>query len=145
MFVYFRFRLLAIDHGLLSFIDTRHGDWPLILITNPKHALYTIPNKEPSYAIGSSTHIRYLIGYSFILSYKYKITFSRIIAFSVSKIVNVSIKLDEMNWELCEHVKGPLYVAKWNSNLFSDGIHKIQVSYSFCIVINFIFIFQEFF
>lgn len=102
------FRLLAIDHGLLSFIDTKHGDWPLILITNPKHALYTIPNKEPSYAIRSSTHIR-------------------IIAFSISTIVNVSIKLDEMNWELCEHVKGPLYVAYWNPSLFSDGIHTIQV------------------
>lgn len=53
-----RFRLLAIDHGLLSFVDLKHGQWPAILITNPKHALYHINGREPRQLIATSTHIR---------------------------------------------------------------------------------------
>jgi hypothetical protein len=49
---------MAIDHGLFSFIDVPHGEWPVILITNPKHALYAMPSKEPLGRIINSTHIR---------------------------------------------------------------------------------------
>lgn len=41
-----RYRLAAIDHGLFSFADLNHNSWPIILITNPKHALFNIPGKE---------------------------------------------------------------------------------------------------
>ena len=30
-----RYRLLAVDHGLLSFVDIRHSSWPAVLVTNP--------------------------------------------------------------------------------------------------------------
>lgn len=41
-----KFRVAAIDHGLLSFVDTQHGSWPIVLITNPKHALFHIPHRH---------------------------------------------------------------------------------------------------
>lgn len=41
-----KFRVAAIDHGLLSFVDVEHGVWPIILITNPKHSLYHIPHRQ---------------------------------------------------------------------------------------------------
>ena len=40
-------RLLAIDNGLLSFSDQRHGqEWPLVLVTNPKDAAMAAPGAE---------------------------------------------------------------------------------------------------
>jgi len=41
-----RFRLLAFDQGSFSFIDIRHGQWPIILVTNPKIPWLTIRNME---------------------------------------------------------------------------------------------------
>lgn len=32
-------------------------------------------------------------------------------------------------WTMCDHVEGPLYVAEWNPNDFSSGLHDIHVSY----------------
>lgn len=40
------YRVAAIDHGVFSFVDVRHNTWPVILITNPKHALYHIPHRD---------------------------------------------------------------------------------------------------
>lgn len=37
-----RFRLLAFDQGSFTFIDIRHGQWPIILITNPKIPWLTV-------------------------------------------------------------------------------------------------------
>lgn len=54
----YRYRLLAIDHGIFSFTDIQHRDWPVVLITNPKHALFVIPGKENLNVIRQSTHIR---------------------------------------------------------------------------------------
>lgn len=41
-----KYRVAAIDHGLLSFVDVNHGFWPIVLITNPKHALFQIPHRN---------------------------------------------------------------------------------------------------
>lgn len=41
-----RYRVAAIDHGLFSFVDVNHGTWPIVLITNPKHALFQIPHRN---------------------------------------------------------------------------------------------------
>lgn len=40
------YRLAAIDHGMFSFVDVQHGQWPVVLVTNPKNALYHLPDKE---------------------------------------------------------------------------------------------------
>lgn len=41
-----RYRVAAIDHGVFSFVDVLHGQWPVILITNPKHSLFQIPHRR---------------------------------------------------------------------------------------------------
>lgn len=40
------YRIAAIDHGLLSFVDTKFGAWPIILVTNPKNSLFQIPQRN---------------------------------------------------------------------------------------------------
>lgn len=54
----FRYRVLAFDHDLLSFMDLKFQQWPAVLITNPKEAQYLHPGVEPLGRIQSSTHIR---------------------------------------------------------------------------------------
>ncbi|KAK5643324.1 hypothetical protein RI129_007169 [Pyrocoelia pectoralis] len=102
------YRLLAVDHGLLSFIDVKHRDWPVILITNPKHALFLIPYKHDLDVIRQSTHIRLLV-------------------FSQVLIEFVKIQIDSQTWTFCQHIDGPLYVAPWDPNAYSTGLHKIKV------------------
>lgn len=40
------YRVAAIDHGIFTFVDVKHNKWPVILITNPKDALFHIPHRE---------------------------------------------------------------------------------------------------
>ncbi|XP_026463910.1 transmembrane protein 62-like isoform X2 [Ctenocephalides felis] len=103
-------RLMAIDHGLFSFIDAPHGRWPLILITNPKHALYAMPKREAAASEQSalSTHIRLL-------------------AFSIGKITHVKVRINEQPWTKAKNVKGPLFVSKWNAENYKKGLHHIHV------------------
>lgn len=103
-----RFRLMAIDHGLLSFIDITHRDWPVVLVTNPKHSQFRIPGKENLDVIRNSTHIR-------------------VIVFSLTYIDKVQVAIDSANWIKCHHVHGPLYVTQWSPDEYSTGLHYIHV------------------
>ncbi|KAJ9593699.1 hypothetical protein L9F63_014747 [Diploptera punctata] len=102
------YRLIAVDHGMLSFIDVLHRDWPVVLVTNPKHALYVMPNREPLEKMLLSTHVR-------------------ILGFSQSPIESVSVKLDDGVWQKCNHIRGPLYVLPWQPELYGSGVHEIHV------------------
>ncbi|KAG5323692.1 TMM62 protein, partial [Pseudoatta argentina] len=102
------YRLAAIDHGQFSFIDIKHNDWPVILITNPKNVLFMMPQKENLESIIKSTHVR-------------------ILAFSTVPLKTVEIQLDNDVWQKCGHVNGPLYVLPWNSTRYKQGIHQITV------------------
>ncbi|XP_066592487.1 transmembrane protein 62-like isoform X2 [Prorops nasuta] len=102
------YRLAVIDHGQFSFIDIKHQDWPIALITNPKHALYMMPQRENIQSIIKSTHIR-------------------VLAFSTKQIKSVKAQLNNNGWIECKHIKGPLYVVPWNSSLYLTGIHTISV------------------
>ncbi|XP_018367573.1 PREDICTED: transmembrane protein 62-like [Trachymyrmex cornetzi] len=102
------YRLAAIDHGQFSFIDIKHNDWPVILITNPKNVLFMMPQKENLESIIKSTHVR-------------------ILAFSTVPLKTVEIQLDNDIWQKCSHVNGPLYILPWNSTKYKEGIHQITV------------------
>lgn len=103
------FRLAAIDHGHFTFVDQKHNAWPLVLVTNPKHAKYAIPGREPLQLIPDSTCIR-------------------ILAFSDVEIKSVKISFDKESWMTCRKAKGPLYVCSWLPNLFKTGLHYLHVS-----------------
>lgn len=57
------FRLAAIDHGMLSFVDRRYESplWPLILVTMPKSSTVLTPSHEPLDRMLHSSHIRALV------------------------------------------------------------------------------------
>ncbi|XP_042875483.1 transmembrane protein 62-like [Penaeus japonicus] len=103
------FRVAAIDHGLFSFTDVTHGTWPIILVTNPKHALFAMPLHEPLHLLRESSHIRVLI-------------------WSPAPVVEARVRLDEsQSWLVLSHVEGPLYVTKWNADRYADGLHTLVV------------------
>lgn len=101
------YRVGIIDHGQFSFSDNHHNNWPVAVITNPKHALYTMPQRENIRSIIESTHIR-------------------VLAFSTVPIKSVSVKLDEEKWIQGIHVEGPLYTVRWNASKYSKGIHNVR-------------------
>lgn len=51
----------------------------------------------------------------------------RVLAFSLSRIQEVRIRIDNENWKDCQHAGGPLYVAPWNPDNYEIGMHNIYV------------------
>ncbi|MBN3311900.1 TMM62 protein, partial [Atractosteus spatula] len=103
-----RYRVLALDHDILSFSDLRFEEWPVVLITNPKAALYANPDAEPLGRIRHSTHIR-------------------ILAFSEAPITAVYVSIDQKPLGEARPGKGPLYVLAWDPKSYSKGLHSIRV------------------
>ncbi|XP_043478345.1 transmembrane protein 62-like [Leptopilina heterotoma] len=102
------YRLGAVDHGQFSFVDVNHREWPVALITNPKHAMFAMPQKENLQSIVQSSHIR-------------------VLAFSLAPITKVEVKVNNDLWLQCRNVKGPLFVTRWNTSNYLIGVHNIQV------------------
>ncbi|XP_072283745.1 transmembrane protein 62 [Pyxicephalus adspersus] len=103
-----RYRIFAFDHDLFSFIDLQYDEWPAILITNPKSALYSNPAVEPLKRIQHSTHIRVLV-------------------FSLDPINSVKVFIDGQELGEAEHSSGPLYVLEWSPETYINGLHEIKV------------------
>uniref|UniRef100_A0A182QW63 Calcineurin-like phosphoesterase domain-containing protein n=1 Tax=Anopheles farauti TaxID=69004 RepID=A0A182QW63_9DIPT len=103
-----RYRLAAFDHGLFSFVDVHHNQWPVVLVTNPKDALFVIPGKEDLDSIMDSTHIRLLV-------------------FSPAKIAECQVKIDDHNWQDCKQTSRQLFVVPWEPSRYKRGFHKLLV------------------
>ncbi|XP_035672009.1 transmembrane protein 62-like isoform X7 [Branchiostoma floridae] len=106
-----RYRLLAADHDMLSFVDVKLGEWPVVLVTNPKHAMFATPSHEPLGRIRHSTHIR-------------------VLAFSPDPIEKVVVWLDGVRFCEASHVEGPLFTCPWNPADYGTGLHTIAVDVS---------------
>ncbi|XP_021259116.1 transmembrane protein 62 isoform X5 [Numida meleagris] len=104
-----RYRILAFDHDLFSFIDLTFEEWPAVLITNPKSFLYSSSFHEPLVKILYSTHIR-------------------ILAFSPAAITSVKVDIDGVHLGNAHQASGPLYVLKWSPQNYSEGTHQIDVT-----------------
>lgn len=52
---------------------------------------------------------------------------SRILAFSLSQIEFVKVRVNGKKWIECDHMDGPLYVLKWNPKKYLYGLHTIDV------------------
>ncbi|XP_021097400.1 transmembrane protein 62 isoform X5 [Heterocephalus glaber] len=103
-----RYRIFAFDHDLFSFADLTFGKWPVVLITNPKSLLYSCAKHEPLERLLYSTHIR-------------------VLAFSLSPVTSVTIKIDEVNLGQAVHLSGPIFILKWKPRNYSNGTHNIEV------------------
>ena len=53
-----RYRIVAVDHDIFSFVDAQFGALPVILITNPKDARFQASGREAFERTANSTHIR---------------------------------------------------------------------------------------
>ncbi|XP_045395709.1 transmembrane protein 62 isoform X1 [Lemur catta] len=103
-----RYRIFAFDHDLFSFADLTFGKWPVVLITNPKSLLYSCAKREPLERLFHSTHIR-------------------VLAFSLSSITSVTVKIDGVHLGQAIHLSGPIFILKWNPRNYSNGTHNIEV------------------
>ncbi|XP_059505340.1 transmembrane protein 62 [Stegostoma tigrinum] len=103
-----KYRLLAFDHDLFSFVDLNLNKWPAVLITNPKSALYSSPGHEPLGKIKHSTHIRVLV-------------------FSPSQITSVLISIDGVTVGSAVHIDGPFFSIAWRPEDYREGMHYIEV------------------
>ncbi|KAK3783446.1 hypothetical protein RRG08_033703 [Elysia crispata] len=105
------FRIIAFDNDVVSFKDVKLGQWPIILITNPKDNQFLSPKIEPVEMIYFSTHIRILV-------------------FSHLKIRHVNVYIEKKfvgNAKQAE-LNSPLFVLDWNPKDFSKGTYKIHVN-----------------
>ncbi|XP_047622516.1 transmembrane protein 62 isoform X2 [Phacochoerus africanus] len=103
-----RYRIFAFDHDLFSFADLIFGEWPVILITNPKSLLYSSAKHEPLERLLYSTHIR-------------------VLAFSLSSITSVTVKIDGVHLGQASHLSGPIFILKWNPRNYGNKTHNIEV------------------
>ncbi|CAH8480334.1 unnamed protein product [Schistosoma turkestanicum] len=120
------YRIVAVDNDLVSFVDVTksspngsNGEWPIVLITNPKNANFVLQKKEPFHRIEFSTHIRILV-------------------WSLSPILRVSVSIDGIHQGFAQPANSlesgsstPLYVLPWNtSHWLSDpySFHVIEVT-----------------
>ncbi|XP_070358908.1 transmembrane protein 62 isoform X7 [Equus asinus] len=92
-----------------SFADLIFGEWPVVLITNPKSLLYSCANHEPLERLLHSTHIR-------------------VLAFSLSSITSVTVKIDGVHLGQAIHLSGPIFILKWNPRNYSNKTHNIEVT-----------------
>jgi len=103
------YRIFAFDHDLFSFADLVFGEWPVVLITNPKSLLYSCARHEPLERLLHSTHIR-------------------VLAFSLSSITSVTVKIDGVHLGQAIHLSGPIFILKWNPRNYSNRTHNIEVT-----------------
>ncbi|KAJ6243077.1 transmembrane protein [Anaeramoeba flamelloides] len=129
------YRIVAIDNDIVNFIETDLDEWPKLLPTNPKNALF-ISKHEPLERISQSTHIRVLI-------YQNP---------SKSRVVSVQVKIDgkEIGYmrRRIREPTYPLWVMPWNPHdyegedlhdikfklIFEDGVKPKTKQYKFSVV-----------
>ncbi|KAJ6234351.1 helicase related [Anaeramoeba flamelloides] len=131
------FRILAIDNGLVSFIDLdKDDDWPYILITNPKDAKY-LTSTEPLELITNSEYIRVLVfnhNYSSSSfsssSSKFKKNPNVKSSWEDLDIDQVSVWIDDelIDASMDRTGSSPLFTTKWDPSKYkSENLHKIKV------------------
>ncbi|XP_026939882.1 transmembrane protein 62 isoform X6 [Sagmatias obliquidens] len=116
-----RYRIFAFDHDLFSFADLIFGEWPVVLITNPKSFLYSSAKHEPLERLLHSTHIS---GCAIAHSHQ---QCTRVLVFSLSSITSVAVKIDGVHLGQASHLSGPIFILKWNPRNYSNRTHNIEV------------------
>jgi len=103
------FRVLAVDHGAMSFTDVRFGSWPIVLPTYPKNMEFMMPEKEKY-----EDYIRNSI---------------RVLVFSDVNVSRVTFAVDDEDpVEASQANNGPLYEMAWDASKHATGQHKLIVT-----------------
>ena len=101
-------RLAAIDNGLLSFTDLRHGDWPAVLVTNPKPAAMVAPGVENLRRVLASRAVRVLV-------------------FSPLAVTEVAVRVDREDWRACAVAEEGVYTVDWEPAELAGSPHTLTV------------------
>lgn len=102
------YRIGVYDNGLFSFADVKLGQWPVVVVTNPKDILFNNPFKEDIETQIKSTHIR-------------------ILAFSTVDIKSCKIRLNDEGWVDCDRKSVNLFTIPWLSVKYMHGKHRLDV------------------
>lgn len=103
------YRLLALDHGVLTFSDLPHSAWPVVHVSWPPHPTHTAVDREPLHRLLTSTHIRLLI-------------------FSPRLVSSCQVTIDGGSPVPCTSNDGVLYTSPWNPSLYTTGLHTLSVT-----------------
>lgn len=105
-----RYRILAVDNGLLSFTDQDHGSWPAVLVTNPKRADFIAPQVDRVENILASKVIR-------------------VLAFSPNEISQVRVKINKEDWVDCEEASDNVFTTAWDPTDYvgTENVLKVEV------------------
>lgn len=105
------FRIVAVDHDVISFGDFGIDEAPFVLVTNPSDARFLIPAHEDVRLALRSSHIRVLI-------------------FSPSARVVATVRIDSGEAIPLENSPdgGVLFVAPWNPDDYRQGLHRLVVA-----------------
>ncbi|KAJ3432591.1 transmembrane protein [Anaeramoeba flamelloides] len=130
------YKIFSIDNDLVNFVGTRLGEWPKILPTNPKNALF-ISKNEPLDRIRKSTHIRALIyqnpARSQIKSVKVKIDGKTIGNMTRPKEDSVH-PLWVLSWDPKKYEEQDLHVIKYIIYFQDDNKKPLQKEHKFSVV-----------
>jgi len=104
------YRVLVVDHGVLSWRDIQHGDhpWPLVMVTWPPPTQHRAGDREPLYRQLSSTHVR-------------------VVVFSRVRLVTLQISIDGGERVGCTNTTNNLYTMPWSPHLYTTGVHQLVV------------------
>ena len=85
------------EPNVFIFSDNVAGDWPVVLVSNPKQSKFLAPAVEPVQKIRESKEIR-------------------ILAFSPFGVSSVQVRINKSNWKKCSkhNSVSDLYVLPWN-------------------------------
>lgn len=137
LYIPYSFRLAVFDHGLFSFTDVHHNSWPIVIVTNPKHAMFRIPQKE-NVNLSLSKHSLFgvvqlwisnwlLINVYFLYNTHTESTHIRVLGFSPDGIANCTVSINYEASVDCVKMNDNLFVVKWNPKLYQKGVHTIAV------------------
>ncbi|ESO01300.1 hypothetical protein HELRODRAFT_112716, partial [Helobdella robusta] len=97
------YRIIALDHGMMSFVDVINKRYPIIIVTNPKDEKFAVEGKEPLENIHLSTHIRHYI-------------------------IVVIVVITTTRFKDIDQSMSGLYVLQWDPSLYKQGFHVIEVT-----------------
>ncbi len=105
------YRIIAVDHDMISFVDTNIDQKVAVIVTNPKNAAFHLAHHEDISAIERSTHIRVLI-------------------FAVGTISSCVASIGGHTYSMTQSsiADSPLWTAPWNPADFSSDVHIIVVT-----------------
>ncbi|KAJ1824678.1 hypothetical protein LPJ73_009315, partial [Coemansia sp. RSA 2703] len=138
------YRVYAVDHDLVSFVDVTlplpavplpNPDLlaarvpsaiphpPVVLVTNPKDARYLLPRHEPLHRMLTSSHIRLLVWADRPLAS---------VALAIDGVPHphaAEYRGHETGGSSADLVKTPLWVAPWNASQYNDGrVHWLEAT-----------------